>query len=98
MRIGDAESGVAPRPWTESVLVQDSTLTKGGVVVEAGCGILLQSATNSTITHNLIHQFKYTGISTGWTWVTYSRIFNIGLGIVRVWSFCPFCRLTTLGR
>jgi hypothetical protein len=93
VRIGEGVSGTAPDPaWLVSnVTVADCQLYDSGYIVEAGAGILLQQATNSTVAHNSIHDLFYTGISTGWTWgyadtsneglfVGYNALFNIARG------------------
>ena len=51
-----------------NVLVTNNYILNGGYVFEAGCGVLAQSYAYSNITNNKVDQFKYTGISTGWTW------------------------------
>ena len=33
-----------------------------------GCGVLAQAVSNTTVSHNDIRHFAYTGISLGWTW------------------------------
>lgn len=89
VRIGVPVHGVAP-DLTSDVVVEDCELRDGGHVYKAGCGVLLQAAANSKVTHNNIHWFHYTGVSVGWTWnyiptsnenneVSYNRIYDIGL-------------------
>lgn len=92
VRVGEPNSGVAaPGTLTTNITLSDSVLEYGGVIVEAGAGILLQQAADSYLIHNSIHDFAYTGISTGWTWgyaptsnvnlyVGFNEIYNIGLG------------------
>ncbi len=64
---GDNAGSYSAQP-TRNVSVLDNTLEDGGNVVPAGAGVLAQECVGSTITHNHIHHFKYTGVSTGWTW------------------------------
>ena len=52
----------------EGHLVADNVMTDGGHVCQEGCGVLAQNIGNTTITHNEIGHFRYTGVSTGWTW------------------------------
>jgi len=58
-----------------------------------GCGVLAQAVSNTTVSHNTIRHFSYTGISLGWTWnyeptsngdneVSYNEISEIGLGLL----------------
>ena len=46
----------------------DSVLRDGGNIMKEDAGVLLQVATNCTVTHNSISQFRYTGVSVGWSW------------------------------
>ena len=48
--------------------VIDNVLTDGGHFYQEGCGVLAQDASDSIISHNEISNFRYSGISTGWTW------------------------------
>lgn len=49
-----------------SVTLADSDLSDGGHVYKMGPGVQLDDCTNCTVTHNAIHDFHYTGISTGY--------------------------------
>jgi hypothetical protein len=70
--------------------VTDSTFIRGGQVLPAAPGILLQYGINSSLLHNEVSYFSNTGIGTGWTWgfspnpnanitVAYNHIHHIGL-------------------
>lgn len=72
-----------------NISVSNNYILDGGYVYESGCGILAQSFAYSNITNNEIGNFKYTGISTGWTWsyestsvsnniIAQNMIYNIG--------------------
>jgi hypothetical protein len=62
VRVGGSYGGAAPFALEASnVTVADSVLEDGGHVWRMGCGVLLQAANTSTVEHNLIRQFLYTG-------------------------------------
>jgi len=94
IRIGVNAGGlVSESLLTKNVLIANNYIIDGGFVFEAGCGILAQSYSYSNITNNEIANFKYTGISTGWTWsyqttsvsnniVAQNMIYNIGQHIL----------------
>ncbi len=62
VRVGQPISGPAPVPaaLVNNIVLSNSTLEDGGYITEAGCGVLLQQATNSSLVHNEIRNFKYT--------------------------------------
>jgi hypothetical protein len=39
-----------------------------GHIYTMGCGVLAQAVSRTTISHNDINHFSYTGVSLGWTW------------------------------
>ena len=68
-------------------------MSDGGHVCQEGCGILAQNIGNSTLSHNEIGHFRYTGVSTGWTWgyghtvvhdiiTSFNHIHHIGEGFL----------------
>ena len=78
-------------PHCERLHVKDSILRHGGRVLEAGVGVLLVQASDCEIVHNDIYDFRYTGVSAGWTWgyaptpvrnnhIDFNRIHHIGQG------------------
>ena len=50
------------------MILQDSVIEDGGHVHREGCGVLMQTARDTLLTHNRIGTLYYTGISMGWTW------------------------------
>lgn len=81
------------KPESEGHLIADNVMRDGGHVCQEGCGILAQNIGNSTLTHNEIGHFRYTGISTGWTWgygrtvvhdiiTSFNHIHHIGEGFL----------------
>jgi hypothetical protein len=88
VRLGRAGASVSE---SEGHVVRDSILRDGGHVWQMGVGIMVQDAARVTLTHNEIHRFRYSGISTGWTWgygptvvhdvvTSFNHIHEIGMG------------------
>lgn len=68
-RVGNGDNtGSQGTEPTKGVSITDSVMEDGGHVCPAGTGILSQEAYATTISHNHIHHFFYTGVGTGWTW------------------------------
>ena len=79
------------KPPCRRLHVRDSIIRHGGRVLEAGVGVLLVQASDCEIVHNDIYDFRYTGVSAGWTWgyaptpvrnnhIDFNRIHHIGQG------------------
>eukprot|EP01083_Nonionella_stella_P066551 175316_1 len=104
IRIGVNTGGVvSDSQLVKHVLVSNNYIMDGGYVFEAGCGVLAQTFAYTNITNNEIKSFKYTGISTGWTWhyqatsvsnniVARNRISDIGQ-----WTLSDLGCIYTLG-
>ena len=92
VRIGTGVRGTIPaNQLTRAVVVADSVIEDGGHILHEGCGILMQTARDTVLTHNRIGNLYYTGISMGWTW-SYtltggSRRQWVAVGSARVLNF-----------
>eukprot|EP01084_Bolivina_argentea_P286253 491029_1 len=69
IRVGVNANGVVSiKELVTNVNISNNYVTNGGYIYQMGCGIITQSAANIIIANNEIGFFRYTGISTGWTW------------------------------
>ena len=92
IKIGnDGSKNTAGRLLTNNIKIDNNIIQGGGRTLHPGVGILLQKASDCTITHNDISDFYYTGISLGWVWdfsdspskrnsVSYNHIHHLGWG------------------
>lgn len=57
-----------PSPECEGHVISNNIISDGGFIWQEGCGVFAQNIGATTISHNEIARFRYTGVSTGWTW------------------------------
>lgn len=73
--------------------ISDNDLGHYGQLYPSAVGILLMNTEHNTVSHNLIHDGFYTGISIGWVWgyqrsvsqgnlIEYNHIHHIGQGLL----------------
>ena len=68
---GGVRIGISEPQYPQPILfntLQDSIISKGGRVHEAGQGVLLQRASHNVIQHNEIVDLYQLGVALGWTW------------------------------
>ena len=51
-------------------VIANNYIHDGGLVYPGCVGILVMIADGTTLAHNLVHDFPYTGIAVGWSWNT----------------------------
>eukprot|EP00937_MAST-01D_sp_MAST-1D-sp2_P001583 g1583.t1 len=93
VRLGRSDNDYPAAGECAGCAVEDNVLSDGGLVFPQGCGVLAQKVAAVSIAHNEIARFRYTGVSTGWTWgygatntanisTAFNHIHDIGMGFL----------------
>jgi hypothetical protein len=64
------EGGISEKPAEQTFgnEITDCRIENGGKLFHSAVGVWIGQTFNNTFSHNLVHDFYYTGISVGWTW------------------------------
>ena len=68
VKVGIPEKSIVNLDRTSNIVIDNNIIRTGGQEISNGVGILIFNSGNNTISHNDISDFKYSGISVGWTW------------------------------
>lgn len=68
IRIGEATAAALDADESRGNLVDNNYIHDGGHVYPAGVGIWVAQSSGNTISHNEIHDLRYSGMSIGWNW------------------------------
>jgi hypothetical protein len=90
VKIGETSIRDKSSDTTRSNTIEDCHVHDGGKLFPSAIGIWIGQSADNRITHNLIHDFYYTGISVGWTWgygaalatnnlVAFNHVHHIGI-------------------
>lgn len=68
VKVHGAELDEAGWARTGNCTITDNRLSRGGRIFHSGVGVMLGSSFENIVAHNLIENFFYSGISSGWSW------------------------------
>lgn len=68
VRVGEAQMARHDEAESSRIAVDNNHIFDGGHVYAAGVGIWVAQSSHNRISHNDIHDLRYSGISIGWNW------------------------------
>ena len=91
VRIGDGKDAASENEVISGNVVDNCFLHDGGRIFRGAVGAWIGRSSNNTLSHNEICDFRYTGISVGWSWgytpssanhniIEFNNVHNIGKG------------------
>lgn len=95
VRVGDTRWSKTELPdkLTAFIKIDNNIFRSGGWVFPSSCGVFIAHASDVQLTHNDIGDYRYTGVSMGWTWgysqtvahrnnISWNHIHHIGWGVL----------------
>lgn len=91
VRIGEGGSPLTPGEAADHNTIENNFMHDGGLIFRSAVGLWIGRASHTVARHNEIADFRYTGVSVGWSWgyaessannniIEYNHIHHIGMG------------------
>lgn len=93
IKIGNTAKDIKTSDVTNNITITNNIIRNGGYITPTSPGLIIFNASDNTVSHNDISDFRYSGISLGWTWtyrdnpckrniVSNNHIHHLGWGVL----------------